>query len=76
MSRKEKIKAKIDLFKTLIVTTLTALFGVLSYAVLNYQSFDMIISVAVAMSVLILMFGLIFLAKSFSKELDNLEKEE
>ena len=76
MSRKEKIKAKIDLFKTLIVTTLTALFGVLSYAVLNYQSFDMIISVSIAVGVLILMFGLVFLAKSFSKELDNLEKEE
>lgn len=76
MSRKEKIKAKIDLFKTLIVTTLTALFGVLGYTVLNYRSFDVIISMAVAVGVLILMFALVFLAKSFSKELDNLEKEK
>lgn len=76
MSKKEKIKAKLDLFKTLIVTLLTALFGILGYAVLNYQNFTKVISVAVAIGIFVLLLGLILLAKQFSIELDKLEKEE
>ncbi|MBS4407599.1 hypothetical protein [Campylobacter vulpis] len=76
MSRKEKIKVELDLFKTLIVTLLTALFGILAFSALNYQNFTLITALSVVLAIFVLIGGLIILAKQFKKQLNNLEKED
>lgn len=39
MSRKEELKTMIDLYKALLLSFLTALFGILGYTFINYDDF-------------------------------------
>lgn len=41
MSKKDELKAMIDLYKALLLSFLTALFGILGYTFIHYDSFTM-----------------------------------
>lgn len=76
MSKKEKIKVKLDMLKTMIMTFITTLFGVLGYTILNYEIFNKIITISVLIAIALLILGVLILAKEFKKELKRLEEEE
>ena len=72
MSRADRIKAKLDLLKLLIIAILTALFGVVGFAVTHYKTLDFVLSFMVWIIVLLL--ALVTLGIDFNKELDKKEK--
>lgn len=76
MSRKDRIKAKLDLLKLLIVAFLTALFGVVSFTALNYKNFDLLLTVLVLLGTFSLIIALAYFVKDFNRHLDELEKEK
>lgn len=74
MSKKDRVKTKLDLLKSLMLGFMTALFGVGGYTFANrneliYIDYTVIGIVAIILVVLICWCGF-----SFKKELDKLEK--
>lgn len=76
MSRADRIKAKLDLLKLLIIAILTALFGVVGFAVTHYKTLDFVLSLMVSLGIIVLLSALVYLSINFNKELDKLEKEK
>ncbi len=76
MSKKERIKAKLDLLKVLIVAILTAFFGIISFATIHYKTLDYVLSICVTAGIVILLLILVYLGIDFNRELNKLEKEE
>lgn len=76
MSKKEKIKAMLDFYKSLILALLTALFGVLGYTFINYEKYSLENTYIVIAVVVFLLITIAILIKSFLKEVNKLEKEK
>lgn len=76
MSKKERIKAKLDLLKVLIVAILTAFFGIISFTAIHYKTLDYVLSICVTAGIVILLLILVYLGIDFNRELNKLEKEE
>lgn len=74
MSKKERVKSKIDLLKTFIVACLTALFGVVSFTALSYDIISRDKLYLAIGGIIILIVALAYFLYSYSKELDRLEK--
>lgn len=74
MSKKERVKAKLDLLKVLIIAVLTALFGAVSFIGLNYDNIARDKLIFAFFGVIILLCMLAYFGFHFSKELDRLEK--
>lgn len=75
MSKKQKIKVKLDTLKTLIVVFMTALFGVFGYGVIHYKDLDLVLSIAVGVATVLLISTLCYLGMLFGKEFEKLEKK-
>lgn len=76
MSRADRIKAKLDLLKLLIIAILTALFGVVGFAVTHYKTLDFVLSLMVSLGIIVLLLALVYLGIDFNKKLNELEKEK
>ncbi len=76
MSRADRIKAKLDLLKLLIIVLLTALFGVVGFAVTHYKTLDFVLSLMVSLGIIVLLLALVYLGIDFNKKLNELEKEK
>ncbi|WP_143428787.1 hypothetical protein [Helicobacter sp. 11S02596-1] len=76
MSRKEKIKLTIDLFKAIILALLTGLFGIFGYAVIHYKSIDTIQLIAIILGVGIIVLAFYLIVRYIIRQLDELEKIE
>lgn len=74
MSKKERVKSKIDLLKTFIVACLTALFGVVSFTALYYDTITRAKLCLAIGGIVILLVALAYFLYSYGKELDRLEK--
>ena len=74
MSKKERIKSKIDLLKTFIVACLTALFGVVSFTALSYDIITRAKLILAIGGIVILVVALVYFLYLYNKELDRLEK--
>lgn len=75
MGRADKIKTKLDLLKLLIVTMLTALFGIIGFVAVNYKTLDLTLSIGAILGIIVLSLVLVYLGRDFNKELNKLEKE-
>lgn len=42
MSQKDRVKTMLDFLKAVIIALLSALFGVFGYAIINYESLDLV----------------------------------
>ena len=74
MSKKERVKTKLDLLKAFIMACVAALFGVMSFTAIYYDEISTIkLYLSIGGAVLLLLFLVLFLYL-FSKELDKLEK--
>ncbi len=74
MSKKERVKSKIDLLKTFIVACLTALFGVVSFTALSYDIITRAKLILAIGGIVILVVALVYFLYLYNKELDRLEK--
>lgn len=76
MSKKEKIKAMIDFYKTIIIAFMTALFGVLGYTFMHYKDFLIQETIIVIVCIVGILLVLFVLVRLFLKEINKLEKEK
>lgn len=76
MSKKERIKTEIDVLKALILAFLTAIFGVFGFALMNYQTINLLQGIGIALGVLFLFGVLYVLAKRVIANLVQLEEME
>lgn len=76
MSRKEKIKVMIDLYKALLLSFITALFGVLGYTFINYDNFTSFKVVVISFIAILLLACIILCLVLFLKLASKLEKED
>ena len=76
MGKKQRIKIKLDMLKTLIALFLAALFGVLAYSFAHYKSYDKNDVFVLGFCVLLLAFILLMLSHSFFKESDKFIKKK
>lgn len=74
MSKKDRVKTMLDFLKAVIIALLTALFGVFGYAIINYESLDLVRSIGVGVAVVCLVVFLALCLILFFKELDKLEE--
>ncbi|ETD27317.1 hypothetical protein [Helicobacter canis] len=74
MSKKDRVKTMLDFLKAVIIALLSALFGVFGYAIINYESLDLVRGLGVGVAVLCLMVFLGVCLILFFKELDKLEE--
>lgn len=75
MSKEENIKSHIDTLRAVMLTLITAIFGICAYAIINIDNLTIkqMISGAVALViVLIAFFGIIFAYLVKSKELEKM----
>lgn len=74
MSKKERVIARIDLLKVLIVAFLGALFAVFGYTALHYKEFDLALGILVGIGAILLIIGISVFIIIYEKKLDELEK--
>lgn len=76
MSKKDKIKTMLDLYKSIILVTLTGSFSVFGYAVLNYDRVSTIKLYGIIAGAILLIIALIVFLYLFLKEVHKLEQED
>ena len=76
MSKKERVNSTITFLIALIIAVLTALFGVVGFAVVNHNTLnnDRVIFWSVIVGAVLLIVGLIILSLWMAKNLKRLEK--
>lgn len=72
MSKKDEIIAILDGIKTLIVTFLSALFGVLGYSVINYDKLVTFQAIVIAIATISLLLIVSILLKIYIKKAKQL----
>lgn len=72
MSKKEEILTILDGIKTLIVTFLSALFGVLGYSVINYDKLVTFQAIVIAIATISLLLIVSILLKIYIKKAKQL----
>lgn len=48
MSKKERLQARLDYLKALIIAFLVALFGIFGYTAVNYKEIDLVLGICIA----------------------------
>ncbi len=76
MGKKQRIKIKLDMLKTLIALFLTALFSVFAYSFAHYKNYDKSDALVLSFCVLLLVFILLILSHSFFKESEKFVKKK
>ena len=74
MSKKERVKSDIDILRNALTIIVTAIFGVISYAVVNYSdltTFHLIVGVIISVFLYVALF---IVAKLYLKTRKDLEK--
>ncbi len=76
LSTKEKIKAKIDIVKALLLSFMAALFGIFGYVVTQYEQLDTFRIITILIGVILLVLAILWCGHILKIELDKLEREE
>lgn len=76
MSQKERIKLEIDILKALILAFLTAIFGIFSYALINYANINLLQGIGGFIGLIIIFIALYFVVKRIIKNLKQIEELE
>lgn len=76
MSRKEELKTMIDLYKALLLSFLTALFGILGYTFINYDDFTIAKIIIISVIAILLFVCVVTCLTLFLKLTKKLGKEE
>ncbi len=76
MSRKERIKTILDFYKSILMTLIVGLFGLISYAFTKSAELNAIKFFIVILGAIGFAFALYFLYKAICYKLDELEREE
>lgn len=72
MSKKERLQARLDYLKALIIAFLVALFGIFGYTATHYKEIDLVLGVSIG--IIVLLCGIYVANKAFNKRLDDLEE--
>lgn len=75
MSRKEKIKAGIDILKSVILALMASIFGMFSFIVINIKTITILQVILTLFGLLIVTLVFIFLIKILFKLLNDLGDE-
>ncbi|MDE7447569.1 MAG: hypothetical protein K2M51_00760 [Helicobacter sp.] len=75
MGKKDKIQAKIDIIKALLLSFMAALFGIFGYVVTQNEQLTAFRIVCVVIGVLFLVAAILLCGRTLKAELDKLEKE-
>lgn len=75
MGKKDKIQAKIDIIKALLLSFMAALFGIFGYVVTQNEQLTAFRIVCVVIGVLFLVAAILLCGRTLKTELDKLEKE-
>lgn len=76
MSKKERLKIRLDYLKTLVFTCLAGIFGIVGYVAINFDDIGFRLGVFIAIGVVALSLILFFANRGFDKGLDELEEME
>lgn len=74
MSKKDAVKSKLELYKTLITAFMTALFGTGGYAFVNYRVLTLVEEVVIILCMICFVLAITAVAYKYYKELKKLEK--
>lgn len=74
MSKKERLQARLDYLKALIIAFLVALFGIFGYTATHYKEIDLVLGVCIAIGIIVLLCGIYVANRAFNKRLDDLEE--
>ena len=74
MSRKERVKVRLDYLKTLIFTCIAGVFGIVGYAAVNFDNIGFWLGIAIFIGFILLVLTIFFANQSFDKKLDELER--
>lgn len=75
MGKKDKIQAKIDIIKALLLSFMAALFGIFGYVVTQNEQLTAFRIVCVIVGVVVLGAAILLCGRILKTELDKLEKE-
>lgn len=76
MSKKEKVKVRLDFLKTLIFTCIAGIFGIVGYVAVNFDNISRKLGIATFAGFVLLGLIVFFANRAFNKRLDELEKME
>ena len=76
LSRKERLKVRLDYLKTLIFTCIAGIFGIVGYVAINFGNISFGLGIAVFSGFVLLALIVFFANRAFDKRLDKLEKME
>lgn len=74
MSRKERVKVRLDYLKTLIFTCIAGVFGIVGYVAVNFDNIGFWLGIAIFIGFILLVLTIFFANQSFDKKLDELER--
>ena len=75
MAKKDKLKANLIIFNSLLITFLTALFAVLSFTYIHFKNFQNADFIIIRLALLFLILCLLYIFKNIKECLNRLEKE-
>lgn len=73
MSRKERVKVRLDYLKTLIFTCIVGIFGIVGYVTVNFDNISLKFGITALIGFLLLGLIIFFANRAFNKKLDELE---
>ncbi len=76
MSKKERLKIRLDYLKTLIFTCLVGIFGMIGYVAVNFDNISRKLGIAIFAGFVLLGLIVFFANRAFDKRLDELEEME
>lgn len=76
MSKKERLKIRLDYLKTLIFTCLVGIFGMIGYVAVNFDDISQKLGIAIFAGFVVLGLIVFFANRAFDKRLDELEEME
>ncbi|MGX3011443.1 hypothetical protein ACWIUD_07790 [Helicobacter sp. 23-1044] len=74
MSRKERVKVRLDYLKTLIFTCIAGVFGIVGYVAVNFDNISLKFGITALIGFLLLGLIIFFANRAFNKKLDELER--
>ncbi len=76
MSKKEYIKSVLDFYKSILITLLVGLFGLVSYAFTNSENLSLIKLSMIVFAIVFIFISLYYLYKAIAYKLNELKKED
>lgn len=76
MSKKERVKVRLDYLKTLIFTCIAGIFGIIGYVAINFDNISRKLGIAIFAGFVLLGLIVFFANRAFDKRLDELEEME